>query len=61
MKPNKAQITIIIICAIIFLFVAVPNLLFGGKHDRGVLPVYPIIICVGAIGVYLKRNSKSSN
>jgi hypothetical protein len=61
MKMNKSQIIIIVIFSLLLALIAVPNLLIGGPHDSGFLPIYPIIVGAGAIGVYLTRNKRKSN
>ena len=61
MKLNKAQIIIIVIFGCILALIALPNLILGGPRDRGILPIYPVIVGVCVIGVYLKRDKIKPN
>ena len=60
MKLNPSQAVIILISIILLGLIAVPNALVGGPHDRGFLPIYPIIIGISAILVFLSRNRKKT-
>ena len=58
MKLNPSQAVIILISIILLGLIAVPNALVGGPHDRGFLPIYPIIIGISAILVFLVEIEK---
>jgi hypothetical protein len=61
MKLNPSPAIIILISIILLGLIAVPNALMGGPHDRGFLPIYPIIIGISAILVFLSRNRIKPN
>jgi hypothetical protein len=60
MQLNTKQIAIIVVCAALLGLIALPNLLVGGAHDRGFLPVYLFVTSLGVLGAYLTRTKGAS-